>query len=294
LVLLPALPAAPAATFPGFLFLPFARLPFAVPLAAIAGAVLLAPYRTILGLVAVFHLITSWPDVTGLVAPESLARFIPIPFAEATTSDRDGWLAVHLPGYIQARLLDERTPPSAVIGASVPLPLAWTARRVLPLAPFTDLLETAAYPERQPARLETRRFSPRTGRQFSVPLSAPAAEIRLYHQGVEIPRSPAWLVRCPEAFDNSVLTFCTAASAEIDFRKPSTVDEIRILGRRGVAVEMPKGLRRAAVDELKRAGFTHILVAAPSLLAGDLARNAVFWGIHPAGERDNATLYVLD
>lgn len=293
LTLAVALPAQ-SAVFPGFLFLPFAKYPAAIPVAAIAAAVLLAPYRTILALVAAFHLITSWPDVTNLLAPKSLARFTPILWSEAATPNRDAYLAAHLPGYIQARFLDEATHPAAVIASSDPLPLAWTTRRVLPLAPFMPVFEIAASPSRQPARLEIRRFSPLTGQTLPIPLAAPAAEIRLYLKGREVPRSPAWRVRCPEAFDNSVLTLCAAPYAEVDFKRPVTVDEIRVLGQNGAAVEPRQGLRRAAIDELRRAGITHILIANSHPLAGDLTRNARFWGIRDSGDRADAHLYALD
>jgi hypothetical protein len=291
--LIVALPAQSAA-FPGFLFLPFTKYPAAIPLAAIAASVLLAPYRTILALVAAFHLITSWPVVTSLLAPKSLARFTPIPWSEAATADRDAFLSAHLPGYIEARFLDESTHPAAVIATSESLPLASTARRVLPLGPFIPLLETAADPARQPARLETRRFSPLTGPTLPIPLSSPAAEIRLYSKGGEAPRSPSWRVRCPEAFDNSVLTLCAAPYAEIDFTRPVTVDEIRILGHQGVPVQPQSGLRRSAMDELRRSGITHILVADSHPLAGDFTRNARFWGIRDCGDRAGAHLYALD
>ena len=284
----------PNPAFAGFLFLPFAKFPFAIPLAAIAAAVLLAPYRTILALVAAFHIITSWPAVTEVLAPKSLARFTPIPWSEAATPDRDAYLAVHLPGYIPARFLDETTHPAAVIASLEQLPLAWTARRFLPLAPFMPLLETAADLARQPSRLETRRFSPLTGPTLPIPLASPAAEIRFYFKGGEVPRSPAWRVRCPEAFDNSVLTVCTAAYAEVDFQRPVTVDEIRILGQQGVPVPPQSGLRRAAIQELRRAGITHILIAGSHPLDGDLTRNARFWGIRDSGDRAGSHLYALD
>ncbi|MBA3976498.1 MAG: hypothetical protein C0504_20010, partial [Candidatus Solibacter sp.] len=280
--------------FPGFLFLPFANYPAAIPLAAIAAAVLLAPYRTILALVAALHLITSWPAVTDLLAPKSLARFSPIAWSEAATPNRDAWLAAHLPGYIQARFLDEATHPAAVIATSESLPLAWTARRVLPLAPFMPMLAAAISPNSHSTRLETRRFSPLTGRTLPIPLSAPAAEIRLYFKGREVPRSPSWRVRCPEAFDSSVLTLCTAPYAEIDFSRPVSVDEIRILGHQGVSVPTLTGLRRSAIDELRRAGITHILIGGSHPLAGDLSRNTRFWAIRDSGDRADSHLYALD
>ncbi len=290
-----ALPAwTQAGAFPGFLFLPLSHAWAAIPLVAVAAAVLIARHRAVLVLIATFHLVTSWPDVARLLAPPRLAVMNALTWQDATTNDRDRFLYSRLPGYIHARFIDERTLPNARIATDLELPRAWTTREIASLLEWEPLLRTAHDPSHRPDRIEIRRFSPHNGRYLPVPLTSPAAEIRLFHKGAELIRNPQWRVRCPEAFDNSLLTSCTAEYAEIDFGTPAPVDEIRIHGDRGVAVEWPGGMRRAAIEELKRAGITHLLLKNRAGLVGDLSRNARYWGVHEAGERAGAHLYALD
>ncbi len=283
-----------ASAFPGFLFLPFNHAWAAIPFVAIAVALLVARYRATLILIAVFHIATSWPGMARLLAPPHLAIFNPPTWQDATINDRDGYLNSHLPGYIHARFSDESTLPNSSIATDIDIPRAWTARKVTSLLVW-DLIIRAAYdPARRYDRIEIRRFSVLNGRHLPVPLTTPAAEIRLFHKSVEIARNPRWRVRCPEAFDNSLLTACEGEFAEIDFGVPTAVDEIRIHGNKGIAAEWPTGMRRAAIEELKRAGITHLLLKDGRGLPGELSRNARFWGVHEAGARAGAHLYALD
>ncbi len=283
-----------AAAFPGFLFLPFNHAWAAIPFAAIAAAVLVARYRAILILIAAFHLVTSWPGTARLLSPPRLAVLNPLTWQDATTNDRDGFLNNHLPGYMHARFLDESTLPNSVIATGIDIPRAWTSRKVTSLRAWDHIIRTAYDPAHRPDRIEIRRFSARTGRHLPVPLRSPAAEIRLFYKGVEIARNPQWRVRCPEAFDNSLLTACLSEFAEIDFGAPVAVDEIRIQGVKGVSTGWPTGMRRAAIEELKRAGITHLLLVDSSGLPGEISRNARSWGVHETGARAGAHLYALD
>lgn len=283
-----------ASAFPGFLFLPFARAWAVIPLAATLLAVLIARYRWVLAMIVAFHFSTSWNGAARLLAPTNLALMETLSWQDATTSDRDAYLVRHLPGYIQARFLDESTPPGARIAVDSPLALAWTTRHVVPFDAWAPVLGAAREPGLRANRIETRRFSALTGRHLPVPLSSPAAEIRLFHKGAEIARQPNWRVRCSGAFDNSLLTVCAGSLAEIDFGSPVTVDEIRIHGFKGVPAFWPAGTRRAAVEELKRDGVTHLLLSDRLGLTGDLSRYADYWGLQEAGERAGAHLYALD
>jgi 4-amino-4-deoxy-L-arabinose transferase-like glycosyltransferase len=56
----------------------------------------------------------------------------------------------------------------------------------------------------------------------------------------------------------------------------------------------PLGLRRAAVEELKRAGVTHLLVTPRDYRAADYAENAALWGLAEAGETGGARLFRLE
>jgi hypothetical protein len=283
-----------ASAFPGFLFLPLSHAWAVIPLAAVAVAVFAARYRAILGMVVLFHLATSWNGVARLLAPPELPVMEAISWRDATTRDRDAYLNIHLPGYIHARFLEEYTPINARIAAGTAVPRTWTTRHVESFDAWDSLLRTACQTTHRPDRVEFRRFAALNGRHLPIPLTSPAAEIRLFHKGSEIARQPHWLVRCPAAFDNSLLTACAASLAEVDFGAPTIVDEIRIHGFQGVTAYWPPGLRRAAVDELKRAGITHLLLNDRLGLSGDLSRNARFWGLHEVGERAGARLYALD
>jgi hypothetical protein len=283
-----------ASAFAGFLFLPLSHAWAVIPLAAVAVAVLVARYRMILGMVALFHLVTSWNGVARLLAPPDSQVMETISWRDATTADRDSYLNIHLPGYIHARFVEGYTPVNARIAAGTTVPRAWTTRHVESFDAWETALRTACETNHRPDRVEVRRFSTLTGRHLPIPLTSPAAEIRLFHKGSEIARQPRWLVRCPAAFDNSLLTACAGGLAEVDFGAPTNVDEIRIHGFQGVTAYWPPGLRRAAIDELKRAGITHLLLDDRLGLSGDLSRNARFWGLHEIGERAGARLYALD
>jgi len=280
--------------FPGFLFLPFSKAWCLIPFAAVAVAVLIARYRLILALVLAFHLSTNWSGAARLLAPPDLPLMPPLAWQDAATADRDAWLAAHLPGYIEARFLDESTHPSARIAVETPLARAWTTRHVVPFRDWEAILEAAAGQGNRANRVEIRRFSVLTGRYLPVVLTSPAAEIRLFHKGVEIARQKNWRLRCPEAFDNSLLTVCSGASAEIDFGSPVPVDEVRIHGFHGAPAAWPPGMRRAAIEEMKRAGITHIYLSDMHRLTPDLFPRARYWGLHDAGERARAHLYALD
>ena len=283
-----------ARAFPGFLFLPLDHAWVAVPFAAIAAAVLIARYRAILILITVFHLTTSWPGIAPLLAPPQLALFAPVSWQDATTKDRDGYLSAHLPGYLLARFLDESVLPNSIVAAEIDIPRAWTTRKVTSLHVWDSIIRAAYDPAHRYDRVEVRRFSVLNGRHLPVPLRSPAAEIHLFRNGLEIARDPQWRIRCPEAFDNLLLTACQGELAEIDFGAPVAVDEIRIHGNKGVSAGWPNGMRRSAIAELKRAGITHLLLTDRPGLPGELSRNARFWGVHEAGERAGAHLYALD
>jgi hypothetical protein len=283
-----------ASAFPGFLFLPLERAWAVIPLAAIAVAVLIARYRAILILITVFHLATSWPGIARLLAPPSLAILNTVTWQDATTKDRDGYLNTHLPGYIHARFLEESVLPNSNVATDIDIPRAWTTRKVTSLHAWDSIIQAAYDPAHRYDSVEVRRFSVLKGRHLPVPLTSPAAEVRLFRNGLEIARNPQWRVRCPEAFDNSLLTACQGKFAEIDFGAPVLVDEVRIHGKKGVSAGWPKGMRRAAMEELRRAGITHLLLEARPGLPGELSRNTRFWGVHKAGERAGTHLYALD
>ncbi|MDZ4802213.1 MAG: glycosyltransferase family 39 protein [Bryobacteraceae bacterium] len=60
------------------------------------------------------------------------------------------------------------------------------------------------------------------------------------------------------------------------------------------ALEPPPNVRRKVVDDLKRLGYTHLVVAKNEFLASDVYRNEAAWGITRIGDTGEGRLYRLD
>jgi hypothetical protein len=103
---------------------------------------------------------------------------------------------------------------------------------------------------------------------------------------------------------------------EVDFPKPQSVDHVRVeashdQGKTRVRLEvfengawikipgdpeitdMPSvgGTRRAATEEMKRAGVRYLLLDERDFGAEDIRENGVKWGWTPIGERAGVTLF---
>jgi hypothetical protein len=159
-------------------------------------------------------------------------------------------------------------------------------------------------------------------------------ELRVYGKSLELPRSPEWrLVADPNpwfvqsAFDNSPLTGWNAGdtlrpgmSLLVMFGKPQAVDSVllempfnqwsvrlRLEGQDqagnwkalSTAPEVSRrdalpDMRRAAIQELKYRGYTHLLVFPGDVGANDFRTRSIDWGISLIGERGSGRLYKLD
>lgn len=160
------------------------------------------------------------------------------------------------------------------------------------------------------------------------------AEMHVLGAAGALPRRPEWRLRAsafpwdiPFAFDNSPVTRWRAwqrlkpgTSIEVDFGAPQSLRgvaldlpadqwavRLRLEGRdaqgRWVALggqparserPPPLELRRAAIEEIKRAGVTHLLLTENSYRWEDFRDNEDLWGIREAGRVDNARLYRLE
>jgi hypothetical protein len=159
------------------------------------------------------------------------------------------------------------------------------------------------------------------------------AELRVYRGSEEVPRAPAWKLRArpypwsvTEAFDNSPVTRWSANEparpgqfVEVDFGGTTRTSAVviedaasqgglrlklegreetgnwRVLAAAPSASEAarPLGLRRAAAEELKRRGFTHLVVWRKDFGSEDFKKNAGLWGIRAIGEASDGILYEL-
>lgn len=161
-----------------------------------------------------------------------------------------------------------------------------------------------------------------------------AYETRFFHRGVEIPRQPSWRIRgwpnpwdAGRAFDNSPVTRWRPRQPqtpneflEAGFPAPTVVDRVcldisrdypppalHIYGagadgqwRRLAAsgkhedIGLPRGLRGAAMDELRRHGIGYLLVNSGDPGDQDFKQNGRLWGITLLAERAWARLYRIE
>ena len=159
------------------------------------------------------------------------------------------------------------------------------------------------------------------------------SELRLFSGDRELPRRPDWRLRAhpnpwdvQRAFDNTAITRWSSRSPmtpgsfiEITLGSGEHVDRVvvestrdqyparmslEVAGQTGPwmqigddPVEIAGGriasARRAAIEELKREGFTHLMVEAGDFGSEDFYMRARRWGIELVAERGNARLYKL-
>ncbi|MBI5283069.1 MAG: hypothetical protein HY858_15390 [Candidatus Solibacter usitatus] len=268
--------------FGGFLFdrLPWAAVPFAALLAGWAVQ-RLALWAAVL---AAFQLVTAWPPVTELLAPAWTRRLA-----------EERKLAAQLGAY-----LDESVPAAAFVLTDMPLLRSRTTRNFTDSKELLRMARVAIEPVLQPSRERRIPLMDTPRRRFAIERGGWVSEVRFFHNGVELSRSPGWRVRTLEgemraslALDNSMVTGCDCA-LEVDFGAPVQFDEVWIGGTGGEFIGVPRGLRRAAIAALKQRGVTHILAGESGALADELNRNARYWGVTEVGARHGAHLFQLD
>lgn len=160
------------------------------------------------------------------------------------------------------------------------------------------------------------------------------SEWRIYKGEKELPRSPEWRLRAwPNpwdaelAFDNSLVTRWRSWEAikpgmffEVDLGGERLMDSVRLeitkdqyqaalklygRGERGdwtllsgamkeSDVPLMKGLRRAAMEELRARGVRYLLVAPDDPAGQDYMANAALWGIGLLAERGGTRLYRIN
>lgn len=160
------------------------------------------------------------------------------------------------------------------------------------------------------------------------------SELRLLHRGKELPRSPEWRMRAwPKpsdielAFDNSPVTRWRSWQAirpgfyvEMDLGAERTIDAVllehtkdqyqvglQLYGQREKGpwkllsakpeesdVPLMRGLRGAAMAELRARGIRYILAMPEDPGADDYRANPRLWGIVALAERGGARLYAIE
>ena len=225
----------------------------------ISMAILLPLSQTPLWIAAMvmFHAVASWPTAMRSYADPTAWRILHFPWAAAVRREsEDGFLRRTLPGYAEARLVEEHVPKGGRVLALSTIATSYTSREILVgyQAALNQVLSdglamgwdedaqprvaiTFRFPERPVHRIRIRQMVQHAGReQWSV------HELRYLRGGVELQRSSAWRLRAwPNpwdvqlAFDGSPTTrwrtWETAAPGmfnETDFGSDQTIDEVRI------------------------------------------------------------------
>jgi hypothetical protein len=269
---------APGSAYAGFLFRPLGALPAAIPLAAFALAWFMRGHWAWLAAVTLFCAAVSWPPHLRRLAPAG-ARVLPGVSLSVVLR------RVPEETYLQQRSNDYRTvrefrdllPFGAKVLADAPLLESRFGRTIETHPRLLGLLHLPLDPHREPRFLKTVKASAVSVRAFRLNARG-AAEIRFYLAGREAPRTAAWRVSAPEAFDNNPATM-VSGRVDAGFGGPVSFDEIRILGTEGEPAPRPPGLRRYAALALRRAGVTHVAVRTGDALCTDLRRHGEYWGV---------------
>jgi hypothetical protein len=236
------------------------------------------------------------------------------------------YLNSHLPGYVEAMLLEQCVPPGARVFALTDVAREYTKAAVITGGVTRDALLTPMRAQLQPARELRFRFAARRIRAVRLRGPGTVAEFRVLANGREVPRAPGWRLRAaPEvraaamAFDNSYVTRWAGTSLEAEFPAPVEADTVllqcprsqsgaapalEVRGEDGTwaaagaaeaaDVAAPLHLREAAVEELRVRGVPYLLVRNRDEGASDFRANAAIWGITPVMELFDARVYRVD
>jgi hypothetical protein len=148
---------------------------------------------------------------------------------------------------------------------------------------------------------------PREG--FQVRAHPNAKEVGLIFDNAPMPRWRSWERMSPGMFvevrfERPTRLDAIALDVPVDQRAARTVVEGRRPGDTAwrrlaeqpaiTGLPVPLGLRRLAVEELKRRGIGYLLVQPGDYMEADFHENALLWGIREVGEQNGARVFRLE
>lgn len=312
---------------------------FLIPgLPFLALALAMGPWpRGVLVAVVVGHGVLSWPDAMKFYGERYGWRLEKVLWREALRIKQpEDFLRSNLPSYPIARLVDAEVPVGRRVFTFQQIAEAYCHAEVMvgfqsaQGEVLMDAVHNALREERKPGLQVRYTFGARPLTQVRAMVSRewPEArwsvhEMRVFHGGKEIPRSPHWRARAettsewaPLAFDNSPVTRWIADvpwkkghGLTVDLGVPQMVDEVvlemspdqpwegivldgipeaQISARH---VTPPTGLRRIAMEEFLARNVQYIVAANDEYWYRDLRSRMDYWGIEEVGTRGNHTLY---
>lgn len=320
----------------------------ALPFLSLALALVVSRRRSLAAGLVLIHAISAWPDVLRLYSHPHAWRLEKVLWREALRiKSEDEFLRANFPGYAVARMVEELVPPGEKVLTFTQIPEAYTSREILVVYQgafnenLGDLLWTPLIPEAQPTRRFEFRFPATVARRLRVVQTASGArehwsvaEFRLFHEGAELARTPAWRLRAhpnpwdvQRAFDASPATrwrswqdLFHGMYIEVDLGEPTAVDRVvlesaadqwnirlrlKAMTETGTwqtlaeapaeeRVSAPAGLRRLAAQEIKYAGVRYLLIHENEFGRDDYADRREDWGLTLLGELGGKRLYRID
>lgn len=316
----------------------------ALPFVALSMALALEPLGVVLALLAVAHAIASWPPVVTRYCAPTAWRLTKFPVRAALRLEpEEKFLMNNLSEYLIARMVERRTPPGSTTYSFGQVAEAYTNRKILVNyqgALNERLMRTLWEPmvdDYQPRHIRIFQYPAGVFRKLKLiqvankqPDIWAITELRLYHQGVELPRDRWKVTAQPNpwdarlAIDGSPMTQWRAweylkpgqfYQVELNPPAPSgrlhvitSADhwlvELRLQGEdisgrtkmladkdRLEIVAPPKDLRRLAAAELKANGIGYLLVNQGSFGQQDFLTRSNEWGLDHLETTNGADLY---
>jgi hypothetical protein len=321
-------------------------LPFAVFAAPALGlAVQNSP--GVIPLLLLLHSLLSWPAAVAAYADSRAWRITNIPVGAALRMNpEDNYLQAKLEGYAMARTIDRIIPSNAKVLTLCRVPQAYTTRRLWNSSESAEgelafqILLSASQTLQRPRWTVRFRLPQQAVKALRVVQTTgknelwSVSEMRVYRDGVEIPRRGAWRVTAkpnwwdaPLAFDGREVTAWSTGQAieagmylEEDFDDTLLVDTVTLVSPHGQQVpalrvdglgtdghwrpltgppeisEVPpwQGLRHAANQELKSLGFRYVVARCDKEVGLDMNQNRSNWGLLWIREIGGACIYPLD
>ncbi|MCC7497638.1 MAG: glycosyltransferase family 39 protein [Bryobacterales bacterium] len=318
----------------------------ALPFVALSMALAMERWGTLLLLVAALHALASWPPVLSRYCAPTAWRLAAFPVRAALRRiPEEQFLIKHLPEYLIARMIERRTPPQAAVFSFGQVAEAYTTRRIIVNfqgALNERLMRTLWEPmaeDFQPRHRWVFRYRAGAFRKLKIIQTAKVGtdiwaitELRVYNQGVELPRSNWKVTAEPNhwdaglAMDGSPVTqwrtwdYLKAGQFyQVSFGSATVCDEVRIItssdhwkaerrlegedaaGHNRVLadkatleiVDPPKDLRRLAGEEVRSHGIDYLLVHQGSFGQQDFRARSGEWGFDYLESTNGADLYQI-
>ncbi|MBL8219607.1 MAG: discoidin domain-containing protein [Bryobacterales bacterium] len=318
-----------------------------LPFFSLALAMAVVRTRYVLVCLVLLHAVISWPHVLRKYCSPYAWRLERIPVAAALRlTAEEKYLSERFGSYAVARMIEDFVPPDGKVFTFGTLAEAYTRREILTAYKSAsnnilgEIIWAALFQEVSPVHRAEYQFAEAPLRRLRVYQTktgtdqCSVSELRVLHQGKEIPREPDWRVRAwPKpsdaglAFDNSPVTRWRSWQSirpgfylEVDLGADRMVDAVvleqtkdqyqaafelygqtekgqwKLLSAKPVESDVPpiRGLRRAAMEEFRARGIHYIVAMPGDPGADDYMANPRLWGIQVLAERGGARLYRIE